>query len=1279
MNALVKAPLDGEIIAPDDRVFVCGRLCNPLIEQPVQIRVAAGLSIAELLIAAGVGRRDYEGSSYLVYVNYLPVPEFAGDVAWWPRVRPKAGSVINFVPKLGNLKSGLMLALAVAAAVAAFVIAGPAGLALTGTAFTIGTAVISTGIIFAGSMALNAIFPTRPPQLASSEQFKQLPSIAGARNTAPSFDDAIPQNLGTNRFSPYFAPNALPYTELVGDDQYLICLFIWGHGPQYINPALLKIGETPLSSFEYSMETKQGLPADPAITIYPSEPTEEALNIELTAAGGTGTPLDDDHINWQVRTSQVNADVLSVDVTAPQGVYKVDGDGNPGGYTVSVKAQYRAVGSSGAWSSLGAVIFYRSLKTARLGMRQQIPRGQYDVRVGKAQTTFDDQLVKEQVIWTALRSFTNEDPLRNLTTPMAATALRIRATGQTSGVIDTFNGILSSLVLGYSGSGDVWNTLTQSSNPADLIRWVLQSSANARPVPDALIDLDNLQAFWIYCRDNGFRYDDVRANRSSIYSACADIASAGRGKIVFNDGKWAVAWDRPEDPIVQHFTPRNSWDFSGQRAYPTMPHGWRVKFINAENGYAQDERIVYDDGYDESNASIFEAMEFPGVKYPDMIWRHGRFHIAQVRLRPEEISLSTGWENLVCTNGDRVSVTHDVLLIGQIAGRVKLVSGQNIKVDEAILIEDGKTYAFRFRLADADNTSIIRSVDGLAAGEYAPGELIPLTGDLTVLSQGDLFGFGETDRESAVYRIKGIAHRKDLTAQLVLVDDAPEISLADVGDIPEYDPHITIPTDPYTLPPQHLTATEIIDGYGVAVRSLVRLAWTRPRLGNVGGFEVEFRDDDSGGDWKPVATVLPPTTQIDIPITSAGAWSFRVRCLFTDGTWSTWASQLGLHLLALSFAPGDVTNLHQHSIEGRTVLDWTVVVDQRVLRYEIRKGSSWETGLLVGDEVGQPPWNTTGDGTYFVRAYILSAFNVRIYSDNAASITIAGSIITRNIILEQDEQALGWTGGLAGGVIDGSFIRTDIAAAALPVWAQEVVDDLELDGLHIAVYLSTRHVDIGRAAECRFWTEYEGVGVLQGEDFLATTISMPGTDDILGAASTRFIRAFPIWRFATEGASDVFMPTDVFDPTDVFQAGITWNAWVAIASGTRVSRFYQAGYVVITDKETVDATGTKFRWFVDVPDRSDDYTALAVPDTGLDISFYPNGYNGTPTPGVDATPFNGGPNDAPLPHVQRAIVDATNGDEVKITNLTLSGCTIHVVNAGSNVTRSGVNLLVRGF
>ena len=44
---------------------------------------------------------------------------------------------------------------------------------------------------------------------------------------------------------------ALPYTETVGDTQYLRMLFVWGYGPLEISD--LRIGETPLSEFEFSL------------------------------------------------------------------------------------------------------------------------------------------------------------------------------------------------------------------------------------------------------------------------------------------------------------------------------------------------------------------------------------------------------------------------------------------------------------------------------------------------------------------------------------------------------------------------------------------------------------------------------------------------------------------------------------------------------------------------------------------------------------------------------------------------------------------------------------------------------------------------------------------------------------------------------------------------------------------------------------------------------------------------------------------------------------------
>jgi hypothetical protein len=103
---------------------------------------------------------------------------------------------------------------------------------------------------------------------------------------------------------------------------------------------------------------------------------------------------------------------------------------------------------------------------------------------------------------------------------------------------------------------------------------------------------------------NGFKFNQVVNSTGSVYDKLFEIAVAGRAKPTFTNGRWGVDWDRSTDPIVQHFTPRNSWGFQLQRPYVQKPHGWRVSFINEDNNFTQDERIVYDDGYDDQRHAV---------------------------------------------------------------------------------------------------------------------------------------------------------------------------------------------------------------------------------------------------------------------------------------------------------------------------------------------------------------------------------------------------------------------------------------------------------------------------------------------------------------------------------------------------------------------------------------------------------------------------------------------------------------------------------------------------
>jgi hypothetical protein len=178
-----------------------------------------------------------------------------------------------------------------------------------------------------------------------------------------------------------------------------------------------------------------------------------------------------------------------------------------------------------------------------------------------------------------------------------------------------------------------------------------------------------------------------------------------------------------------------------------------------------------------------------------------------------------------------------------------------VTFDERITIESGKAYGLRFRVPE-NARSFSRAVDpATPPGDYTQ---LPLVGDLSLVAEGVLFAFGMTNQESAVYRVKGIRHQKDLVATLTLVDDAPEISQADQGEIPEYKSNVTIPADPYTLAPRDLKYHERIDVQGQVARALVLLTWQVPRFGNIFAFQVQRKDDDGGGPWETVATVAPP-------------------------------------------------------------------------------------------------------------------------------------------------------------------------------------------------------------------------------------------------------------------------------------------------------------------------------------------------------------------------------------------------------------------------------------
>jgi hypothetical protein len=279
----------------------------------------------------------------------------------------------------------------------------------------------------------------------------------------------------------------------------------------------------------------------------------------------------------------------------------------------------------------------------------------------------------------------------------------------------------------------------------------------------------------------------VRDFRSSVYEALQDVAAVGRASPAFRDGKWSVVVDQPQTTPVQLFGPRNSWDFTTEWVFVDLPHGWRVRFVNEEAGWKQDERIVYRDGFSAANATKFEGMEFPGVTDPDGIWKHGRFHIAQGIRRSTRYSFYADFEHLACTRGDRVQLTHDVIAVGLVSGRIKSLttngSGHVVSVtlDETMTMEASKSYGLAIRTpAGVQVPQIVTTPGSTNSATF----LAPITTSLPAV--GDLCSFGELGEETLPALILSIEPGRDLSARITCVDYAEDVYSADTGPIPEH-------------------------------------------------------------------------------------------------------------------------------------------------------------------------------------------------------------------------------------------------------------------------------------------------------------------------------------------------------------------------------------------------------------------------------------------------------------------------------------------------------------
>lgn len=723
----------------------------------------------------------------------------------WEKTFPKDGEHIEIVTKVSGgggdggksiVRMVAMVAVVAFAAWAGPAIAGAIGMG-TGTAGAVGaagTGFLGTGLSAAGfgvamfsqvaltavgSLALNAVCP--PPNsaqknasLGNGESQRTLTSSSNAMSPYT----AIPKIYGKTRFCPYkVAPD---YTEVIGSSTYLRCLFCFGYGPLKISDIM--IGNNSIENYsEVEYEIREGWEDDKPITLYTNTARTQSYNINLKRDEPT------------ILTTASDTDEASLDINFPFGIWAKTPYGRPLSNGAYINILYREKGSQ-TWVnfltpwSLVTQTTASFTKTIRIVFPK---KGQYEVSLQQYYGFFGHDTVNAAChgYLTTFRSIEYEEPVRQK--GLCLLAMRIRATDQLNGQLDGVSALCESYERVYTDINQpaVWKL---NRHPAWHVFDMLTGSSCVTPVDEDQVDIQSFMDWantypdWLVDKaiDGDFtRLDCIR-----------NMCSAAKAYFSNINGKYTVILDKTNKSPVAAISPRNSFGFSFTKSFEKELHGFKVKYIDTSRDWSEQEVVVYNTGYNKDNATEFESLDSYGCTDRERAWKFGKYMLAQYVLRPETYTVSQDIENLAVNIGDLVLLSHDVIKVGVGSARIKDVTIDDngraaaIELDDEFYLPFENTYSIIIRSSTGElNTFSIE-------GNEEPSNFIVFTTPVpeSLIPEDDNQVYiGISDKVTLRTLVTKIVPGEDLTAEITLVPEAPEIHDESEDEIPDYDPDMT--------------------------------------------------------------------------------------------------------------------------------------------------------------------------------------------------------------------------------------------------------------------------------------------------------------------------------------------------------------------------------------------------------------------------------------------------------------------------------------------------------
>lgn len=890
-------------------------------------------------------------------------------------------------------------------------------------------------------------------------------------------------------------------------------------------------------------------------------------------------------------------------------------------------------------------------------------KGQFQIRVRRTSTDGGQpQQFADDITWAGLTTAYDRAPI-NTDKRHVFFEMRVLATNQLNGNIQNLSAVASQVFPVYDPDTETWSRQV-TSNPAWILVDLLTGEVNKKAVSLDKLHLPSILEWADYCDEiptppsgQTFLFPRFSCNflldyDTTLQDLIQQIGGAAQASLNVIDGKYGVLVDRLKTVPVQIFTPRNSKDFSSTRFYSDQPDAVNVNFIDPQLGWESSQVVVYDNGFNADNVVNTDDMDSFACTNQEQAWRFGRYMIGQNRLRQETINITVDFENLICTRGDYVQITQDIMEVGGRPARVKSVTGTVIVIDDSLDIDPDLSYGYTYRSSTGD--ILTSTLTPVSASSF------DLDGDLPAV--GDLIVVGEVGKIVLDCIVKAINPNDDLSAGITLVERANDIfALESGGEIPVYDPQISDTARPDFSPPKAVVGLAITDlnwecaqtqsGYNY----YVQVSWDIPPGSVYEYFEIWVND---GRGYRLATQTSAKYYKTDLDQSRLGfPHGIKVVAVAASGK--------KLQLIAMpevtftptvkSTPPSDVTSFGM-SITNQTLqLTWAAIPDCDASKYEIRYSPDvndvWEasTPLQIVDRNVNSVTVQARTGVYFVKA-IDFAGNKSVSASRV--ITTIPGLFDLNII-ETFNDAPGFSG---------EYDQTEKLGDAVVLRVQQAgtVDTMQF--FPLGYYTLSEILDLGDIYSVRLASYIRADGYRFGE--LMSSWEHLADIDHLSTSEGEDWNIIAEYRATNEilAMSDWAHLADIEHINEGIGEGFTdWRPIPTIGDAT--GRVFQ--FRIRLESLTPNVTPRLFDGTIkaDMPDRLDSFENLLSSDTDPLTVTYDTEFRGP----------------SPSPNVQISIDGAETGDYWLFENKNLAGFQIRFYDKNNVQVARQFDVAAKGY